>query len=191
VVAPPGLLPLGALRNLSLAEARGELWCQWDDDDLYHPERLAAQQVAMAERGAASVLLAEVMQFSTADRSLCLTNWRATEAGGFPGSIMCRRDVALRYPEARLGEDSAALRQLGPDNLPALLAEQPWLYVYVTHGGNSWPAEHHQMLRQELAISRGLLARREVALRQGLAPIDFGPGQLRVAGYNGEAFTLG
>lgn len=32
--------PLGALRNASVERATGTLVCQWDDDDLYHPERL-------------------------------------------------------------------------------------------------------------------------------------------------------
>ena len=194
LVAPPGLLPLGALRNAAVAAAQGEVLCQWDDDDRYHPDRLAQQQALLATSGAAAVLLAEVMQYFVAERSLFHTNWRATEAGGFPGSILWRRTAGLHYPEAgaeaRLGEDSAVLRQLAEAGPPALLAEAPWLYVYTTHGGNSWPAAHHRMLSRELAVSRGMLARREARLRAGLAPFCFGPGAVAVQGYNGVAFEL-
>jgi glycosyltransferase involved in cell wall biosynthesis len=46
--------PLGQLRR-GLALSRGELICQWDDDDRYHPERLALQCGALRERGPTSV----------------------------------------------------------------------------------------------------------------------------------------
>jgi glycosyltransferase involved in cell wall biosynthesis len=41
--------------NEALALSRGELICQWDDDDRYHPERLALQCGALRERGPTSV----------------------------------------------------------------------------------------------------------------------------------------
>ena len=41
--APAVGLSLGALRNLAVAAARGPFVCQWDDDDLYDPDRIAAQ----------------------------------------------------------------------------------------------------------------------------------------------------
>ena len=34
---------LGELRNLALDQAHGEFVAQWDDDEWYHPERLAIQ----------------------------------------------------------------------------------------------------------------------------------------------------
>src|SRR5262249_49124556 len=37
IVDLPERRTLGALRNASRAAARGEILCQWDDDDLYHP----------------------------------------------------------------------------------------------------------------------------------------------------------
>src|SRR5436190_287881 len=42
---------LGSLRNLAVAEARGQYVCQWDDDDWYHPDRLAVQLSALRESG--------------------------------------------------------------------------------------------------------------------------------------------
>jgi hypothetical protein len=66
----------------------------------------------------------------------------------------------------------------------------PHLYVYVSHGENSYGNDHHEMLAARLGISRALLLRREAQLREGLRPFDFGPGDVTVQGYNGPAFTL-
>src|SRR5512135_2995391 len=43
----PESASLGALRNRAGALARGNVLCQWDDDDMYHPDRLSAQLAAM------------------------------------------------------------------------------------------------------------------------------------------------
>jgi hypothetical protein len=66
----------------------------------------------------------------------------------------------------------------------------PHLFLYVSHGSNSWDAGHHRMLASELAISRGLLKRRENEIREGLAPFDFGEGPVAIQGNNGLAFTI-
>ena len=192
IVEPPGVLPLGALRNASVAAARGEIVCQWDDDDIYHPERLARQLAALGEADA--VFLREVMQFYPHERMLYCTSWQATEAKAFPGSLMCRVSAGILYPEcgdeARLGEDSVVARTLAETCRVEMLTGAPHLYVYVSHGRNSWPDEHHRMLASRLALSRGLLVRREAELRAGMAPLDLGPGEVVVHGYNGAAFTL-
>jgi hypothetical protein len=66
----------------------------------------------------------------------------------------------------------------------------PHLYVYTSHGMNSWSEDHHRMLASKLAISRGLLLRREAELRAALKPYDFGPGEVSVNGNNGPAFKI-
>jgi hypothetical protein len=70
------------------------------------------------------------------------------------------------------------------------LPDRAHLYIYVDHGANASPAAHHAMLRRELAISSGLLRRREAALRAGLAPFDLGDPPLAVEGRDGPAFML-
>src|SRR5690606_9633386 len=42
---------LGALRNESLDRAAGEYVVQWDDDEWYHPERVARQMAPVLEDG--------------------------------------------------------------------------------------------------------------------------------------------
>ena len=194
VVAPDGTLTLGALRNISVAAARGDAICQWDDDDLHHPERLERQLAALAESGAEGVCLQEVMQFFPAERTLYCTNWRGAEATAFPGALMAWTRAPIEYPEsgeaARLGEDLEVVRQLQRRGGLGVLAGAPHLYVYVSHGGNSWNADHHRMLATSLGLSRGLLRRREAVLREGLSAFDFGPDPVTVQGVSGPAFTI-
>ena len=194
VLTPPGQLNLGQLRNISVESATGDVLCQWDDDDLYHPERLRRQLTALTTGGHEAVLLSEVIQYFPQTRSLYCANWKATEAGGHTGTLMVRRSAGIEYPTegpvARLGEDlqvTLALRRRGRLGfIPAM----PFLYVYISHGMNSWSDEHHRMLASKLAISKGLLLRRESEIRAGLEPYDFGPGELRAHGNNGLAFKI-
>jgi glycosyltransferase involved in cell wall biosynthesis len=193
-VAVPGELTLGALRNISWREAAGEFVCQWDDDDLYHPERLARQLEALAGSGAAASSLQHVMQYVPASRRLYLTNWAASPPACKPGALMCRRSVPVEYPEsgpeARIGEDLVVLDQVRRMGGVHVLADAPHLYVYVSHGHNVCGQPHHRMIAEQLAVSKGLIRRREAALRHGLAPFAFGPGEVIVEGRNGPAFAI-
>jgi glycosyltransferase involved in cell wall biosynthesis len=194
LVDVPSRIPLGALRNLAVASARGTVLCQWDDDDFHHPDRIVRQLDAMQGARSDAVYLEEAMQYFPATQTLYCTHWSATEAKALPGTLMCRKSAGIRYPEtgrtARFGEDTAVALQLQQQGSVRMLAGAPHLYVYVSHGANTWPDEHHRMLAGELAISRALLRRREAQLRDGLRPHGFAPGVVTVAGYNGAAFTL-
>jgi glycosyltransferase involved in cell wall biosynthesis len=186
---------LGALRNHSRAQARGDFHIQWDDDDFHHPLRIERQLAFLLDVGAEAVCLQQVMQLFAASRRLYCLNWAGAEAGGFPGSLLCRGSAPVRYPDsgpnARRGEDTDLIAQLQRGEGYRVLADAPHLYVYVSHGLNTWSDDHHQMLAGRLAISRGLLLRRETMLREGLAAFDFGPGPVTLEGANGPAFVIG
>ncbi|GGE11019.1 hypothetical protein GCM10011390_32590 [Aureimonas endophytica] len=190
----PDDLKLGALRNRSVALAAGEFVCQWDDDDWHHPDRLRRQHECLAAGAASACTLQDLMHYFPARRVLHLVNWHSTPAGGHPGTLFARRTAMRPYPEAGAaaarGEDlevALAFREAGA---LAFLQGAPELYVYATHGTNTWDGEHHAMLANELAVSRGLLQRRESALRAGLAPFGFPAGTIELWGSNGLAFTL-
>lgn len=189
-----GVSTLGALRNRAREAARGEFFCQWDDDDLHHPQRLAEQLSILESVDADCAYLEDVMQYVVGSRKLFWTNWRATETRAHPGTLLCRRTAQPAYPElgetAERGEDSVVCIELQRRSNVAILREKAHLYVYVSHGANKFADEHHAMLARELAISRGLLLRREQALRAGLAAFDFGDEEPVVQGSNGPAFTL-
>ena len=193
LIAPGGKQPLGALRNLAAAEAKSELIAQWDDDDRHHPERLARQAEALVASGGEAIILEHVMHLVAAEQRLYCLNFHYLLEGGLAGTYVGWATAPIVYPEsgehADLGEDSEACWQLKDRGSLRTLADEPHLYVYVTHGANSWNPHHHQMLRERLAVSQGLLRRRELALRAGLEPYAFGA--VGVHGPKGLAFTLG
>ncbi|WP_156680299.1 glycosyltransferase [Sphingomonas profundi] len=192
LLLPPAGLPLGALRNLAWDAATGDHVCQWDDDDLHHPGRIAAQLVALGDADA--VALAEVLHLFEDEASLYWTQWAATPVGAHPGTLLCRRTAAVRYPESgaasHIGEDTAVALVLRARGALATLAGAPHLYVYVAHGANVSAMAHHRMLAQTLGLSQGLMRRRERAIRAMLADTDLGPGPIVARGPNGAAFTL-
>lgn len=195
IIDPPGRKhSLGALRNIAWDNARGEICCQWDDDDLNHPERVERQLRLLLEADCEATCLQETMQFFPESRTLHSINWRATPPGGLPGTLMCRRGAPNRYPEigaeSEWGEDSAIMEQFLARDACRSLAGAPYLYVYVCHGHNTCTGAHLRMLASRLSISRALLLRREAEVREGLRSLDFGPGAITVEGYNGVAFTL-
>jgi glycosyltransferase involved in cell wall biosynthesis len=149
---------LGHLRNVSMDAAGGDVVCQWDDDDLSHPERLATQAAFMLENNAAACLLTDHLQFIADQRSLFWIDWTM---GGVargaarlaPGTLMMHRDVRgarFRYPEhgqiARQGEDSALLEALHASLPVAHLSDAGHMYLYQFHGRNTFSREHHYRL---------------------------------------------
>jgi len=185
-------MKLGGLRNLSVDHSSGEVLCQWDDDDMHHPQRVARQLAAPARGDCSATLLQDLMLYDRPARKLYWTNWAATPATGHPGTLLCLRNAIQRYPEdgpdAHGSEDMAQLVALREKHAVDVVAGAPHLFVYVTHGLNISPPAHLTMLRDELSISRGLLQRREAALREGLSA--FALEGLTVEGSNGPAFTL-
>src|SRR5579875_2730851 len=96
-----GRRSLGALRNRAREAARGDYLCQWDDDDLYHPRRIDEQLQSLLASNAACVYLEDVMQYVVATQRMYWTNWRLTEFGVHPGTLLCARSALPAYPEDR------------------------------------------------------------------------------------------
>jgi glycosyltransferase involved in cell wall biosynthesis len=194
IFTQPPEMNLGQLRNFCLEAATGDISCQWDDDDFYHPQRLEKQLALLLEGNFEAVYLQDVMQYFPAASALYWMNWRATEYVGHPGTLMVRREVPIQYPtqggEARLGEDSEVARALIARGRVGYLAGLPHLFIYVSHGANSWHDGHHRMLAEKLSISQALLRRREAQIREGMAPHGLSPDTVSLMGSNGPAFTL-
>jgi hypothetical protein len=146
VVVDDGDTPLGALRQASIEDARGEYICQWDDDDRYAPERIEAQLEAIdpsrSRWGVACCLCRWTLEnMLTGERIVShRRNWE--------GSLLAVRELLPPYErEYRRGEDTALLVELCKRRPGALvLLDRPDLYTYRFHGGNTFGEQHFEGL---------------------------------------------
>ncbi len=130
---------LGELRNLAVERARGRWFCQWDDDDWHHCERLAAQWSALrSQRQVACVMMHWLVFDSSTGRAFISPRWH------WEGSILCDREALsgkLRYASMARGEDTPFVQALVRRGEIAQLF-RPGLYIYVYHRRNVWDYAH-------------------------------------------------
>ena len=133
---------LGELRNISIAEAKGEYICQWDDDDWYHPRRLEIQLQISQKHNKAATVLPRWLLYIPANREAYCSNARLWE-----GSLLCKKSLFndIQYPNMARGEDSEVIRQLFIRDELAI-EDHPDLYVYHSRGSNTWNEEHFQTI---------------------------------------------
>jgi hypothetical protein len=138
--------------------------------------------------------LQEFMQYFPSEACLYKLNFVASPDGVAPNTLMCLRELQVKYPESGpdsvRGKDTALISQIRELGGYYALTGVPHLYVYVSHGANTFGDGHHRMLAEKLAVSKGLLRRHESELRAGLAAFDFDESKIVVMGRNGEAFSL-
>jgi glycosyltransferase involved in cell wall biosynthesis len=162
--------PLGALRNRSVDLAKGTLVCQWDDDDLFHPQRIERQARCLEHAGAEFCFLTDQMHLFVQTGEVFWDDWTVeTPPMHFiQGTLFGRRDGMGRYPEIARGEDTPLLLDLVRRGARiAALADAGWLYVYVYDGLNAFDLEHHVRIsawkrrRRDALVASGdvLLAR--------------------------------
>jgi len=127
---------LGRSRNLSVSLANGPFVCQWDDDDIYDPQRLELQMAALLQSGAKACLLPNWTVWWPERKQLCISKERSWE-----GSLLCERECLPSYPELAIGEDTPAVQKL-IRSVRTVYLDMPWLYIYVVHGKNTYQPEH-------------------------------------------------
>lgn len=133
-------LTLGELRNLAIESCNGEYFCQWDDDDWYHMDRLTIQFRALVNNYQQCTLLTNLLIFDQTTQTAYLTPFRFWE-----NSILCNRSLfthELRYPALTQGEDSSFVNQLTELHGSYPLVA-PYLYIYIIHESNTWPQAHY------------------------------------------------
>jgi glycosyltransferase involved in cell wall biosynthesis len=166
---------LGALRNVSLAAATGEIVCQWDDDDLNHPQRLERQFEHLNSGKAGACCFTDQLQFFFAERALCWSDWRVRKEAAdqlIPGTLMAHRGSRLHYPEtndvASAGEDSFLLKELVGNGNVIPFHDAGFLNIYSYHGKNVFPEIHHRRIAYLAGPSVDFLRERESVLREAL-----------------------
>ncbi|MFZ4719318.1 MAG: glycosyltransferase family 2 protein [Ilumatobacteraceae bacterium] len=129
---------LGSLRNLSIDHAAGE-WClQWDDDEWYHPDRIATQ---MRARGDAAAVALKWTLVDVPTEGHGRLSFRADSGIATPGTVLHHRDAA-RYPNLARNEDGVFLAAARRNGLAVLGKESSHLFVRCYHGANTWDQQH-------------------------------------------------
>lgn len=163
---------LSALRNISRELATGGVLCQWDDDDIFAPERVAQQLEALVASGKSACYLQQCYHLFESVDELYITDWGRSpnKLRAHPGTLMSTAPSPHRYPEngdtANLGEDTYMFREYDMRGDAVMLKNQPEIFVYVYHGRNSWNLEHHRSLAQRYSFEVAETAKRaETAAR--------------------------
>lgn len=131
---------LGELRNSSVAHARGEFVCNWDDDDLSHKHRVALQMAGLRATGARACFVEQVLLWWPARQLLRMSKPRMWEA-----SMMARRTVLPAYPALTREEDLFVVNGIAQLH-KVVLMRLPYCYCYIVHGGNTCDAAHFEAM---------------------------------------------
>lgn len=131
---------LGSLRNLSLQAALGDWICQWDDDDLYHPQRIELGMAVCRSMQANALFLQRWLLWSPHERKIGISGPREWE-----GSMLAERYCVPPYPALSRGEDTAVAQAMIA-SLRVVLTDTPWLYTYVQTGVNTWSENHFKAI---------------------------------------------
>jgi glycosyltransferase involved in cell wall biosynthesis len=193
-----GGLTLGALRNISMEAAQGEIICQWDDDDYSHPERLDVQVRDMIAHRAGASFLTDHLQYFEPERLLSWIDWSGE--GHYdgvsqlaPGTLMTYRDARFRYPEsgpdARKGEDYVFMEALYAAMPVSPLNGVGDLYLYRYHGRNTFSSEHHHRLNACRSCSNAKMLQNAGRLRRALRYYPIAR-PCSVVGREGPVFVL-
>jgi glycosyltransferase involved in cell wall biosynthesis len=170
VVRPRGARSLGALRNAAVDAARGAVVCQWDDDDLHHPDRLAGQVAALERAGRGAVYLRGALHLLAPYRAVY---WVDVVQ---PATLMAYRRDLPRFPvtglESRWGEARAVEEELDLTGRRSVLRGAPFLYTYVFHGGNTI-AFSQRVGSLDRSVSHATLVRHGARMRRELARVDY------------------
>ncbi|HEX3249364.1 MAG TPA: glycosyltransferase, partial [Pyrinomonadaceae bacterium] len=163
---------LGALRNISLDSASGDIVCQWDDDDLNHPQRLKRQFDHLNAARANACCFTDQLQFFVHERKLYWSDWRIDEptpnAHLIPGTLMSHHDTRFRYPLASAGEDSGLLNHIMKTGTVVPFEDAGFLNIYSYHGRNVFPEIHHRRITLRSSRPVDFLRSQERTLRDAL-----------------------
>lgn len=136
-------LNLGDYRNLAIANSNGDYVCQWDDDDIYSPERISAQMSVLGKSKSNAVFCEQVLIWWIEKKLIFLSAKKCWE-----NTLLCQRSSAVVYPSIARGEDTFVARSISNHQKVALISE-PSLYCYTIHGRNTWDNKHFERILNE------------------------------------------
>jgi glycosyltransferase involved in cell wall biosynthesis len=185
VDVPPA--PLGTLRNISIESASGDLLCQWDDDDFYHPDRLRMQAAPFTtDKCIATTLDSQLLWFCASGELYVRRGARE----GIHGTVMFRKGRALQYePTMSKGEDSRFMQALLLQDPAGIrrIDGHPELYVRTYHGRNTWDLDDFRKQTQQ-ALNAEWLKENEAFIRDWIRVLQIP--DVKVSDTNDVAFTV-
>lgn len=138
---------LGALRNLSMRAAKGDWICQWDDDDLYHPQRLGLGMAVSQSMQVDALFLNRWLLWSPTEYKIGISGAREWE-----GSMLARKNSVPAYPALARGEDTEVMHAMFRAGRIALI-DAPWLYTYIQTGANTWTTGHFDAIWNAASVT--------------------------------------
>jgi glycosyltransferase involved in cell wall biosynthesis len=174
----PETLSLGAMRNTVVELATGPIICQWDDDDLYSPDRISTQfHLLRCNSSSVATLYCDFLKYFQNTGEIYWCDWsqeREYSHRFLCGSIMFYKSIfyefEMFYPEnghqSSYEEDLNVLEKIiSKGKITPLFAGHQ--YVYVHHGSNLYNLDHHKLtldtrwgkrvLNKEEILSRKIL----------------------------------
>jgi glycosyltransferase involved in cell wall biosynthesis len=166
---------LGLLRNQSVKLANYPYICQWDDDDLSHPDRLALQFEFLQQMNAEFCFLTDQLHLFSEQRVLFWDDWSVERYPGnlIQGTMLGRRDLVGEYADLSTGEDTDLVsRIIAQGNTIAPMSGFGWMYLYIYNGRNAWSLEHHKAISNWKRLKYNTLKSKQSLLEQKL--LDYG-----------------
>ena len=124
---------MGAIRNISVDNARGEYIAQWDDDNVHHANRLTAQynHVKRFDKQACFLRRVLVHDIITGDKGI-------TKPGrGIESTIVALKKDLPRYNNNTQYAEDLPARIFFQSNGKSATLDEPQLYIYNIHNNNS------------------------------------------------------
>jgi glycosyltransferase involved in cell wall biosynthesis len=193
ILLPNVMMPLGALRNMAMDHATGDIVCQWDDDDINHPTRLSRQLDTMRQSKAQASFLLDYLHLFYDTRRIFWSDWRRlplSDEPGLPGTLLAYKDVLPRYNDKlSRDEDSTIQRALCKNGiLTAVIGGLGPLYIYTFHGTNIFSRAHHEYTARFTALEWATLTGRAASLFSALYDYDLNPPLYVVDNYGRTVF---
>ena len=176
-ITAPETLSLGGMRNTCIELTQGQVICQWDDDDLYHPFRLMRQYNALVGDGVIASIFQEHLEWFEDTDEIYWIDWSIEEVEDrryLHGTAMYWKDTFcaagnLLYPEYGLQsgreEDWNAVQWMLTRGRIAGVRDG-YQYIYTYHGNNIYWRAHHELVLQKRVYTKDeLLARRPLLER--------------------------
>ena len=171
-------LGLGALRNIAMENAEGEVLVQWDDDEMNHPLRIEKQLECLGDSYACYLqdrlhYFQNTNQLYWEDGSYSFVNEEIKQH--CPGTLMMRNTGEFLYQEDRSwAEDIELMKRLVPHKKVSMLEGMGWLYVYTYHGENIVPLNHHINIASKKCYNKDYLLEHKAELRKAVPLLELG-----------------